>query len=189
MARTTKERHDVVPDLTDVFREYGFEGASLKRIEAYTGLGKGSLYHFFPGGKEEMAQAALDHVAAWFEDEIFTPLENDIYAARAIDRMFAGVTGYFRSGRRVCLMGAFALDRSRDMFSDAIAGYFTRWIQTLARALGRAGLSGLEAQALATQVIADIQGAIVLSRALNDPSIFEATIARLEQTCRTAADA
>jgi hypothetical protein len=29
-------------------------------------LGKGSLYHFFPGGKEDMAKAVLDEVAVWF---------------------------------------------------------------------------------------------------------------------------
>ena len=59
MARIVMERADVLPMLGEVFREHGFEGASLAAITARTGLGKGSLYHFFPGGKEEMAAAVL----------------------------------------------------------------------------------------------------------------------------------
>ena len=55
MAKMIHERGDVLPALTEVFRTHGYEGASLALISRHTGLGKGSLYHFFPGGKEEMA--------------------------------------------------------------------------------------------------------------------------------------
>ena len=41
MARTVAERGDVIPALGELFREYGFEGASLKIISERTGLGKG----------------------------------------------------------------------------------------------------------------------------------------------------
>ncbi|MDU6377660.1 MAG: helix-turn-helix domain-containing protein, partial [Bradyrhizobium sp.] len=51
--RTLHERADVIPLIAEVFREFGFEGTSLSRITEKTALGKGSLYHFFPGGKEE----------------------------------------------------------------------------------------------------------------------------------------
>jgi len=59
MARVMGERGGVVPLLAEVFRTYGFEGASLARIAEGTGLGKGSIYNFFPGRKEEMADAVL----------------------------------------------------------------------------------------------------------------------------------
>ena len=52
-------REEAVARLGDVFREHGFEGTSLSVITAATGLGKGSLYNYFPGGKDEMAAAAL----------------------------------------------------------------------------------------------------------------------------------
>jgi hypothetical protein len=44
------------------------EGASLSLISEATGLGKGCLYHFFPGGKEEMADAVLSEIDGWFEN-------------------------------------------------------------------------------------------------------------------------
>ena len=70
MARTIAERPDAVLALANTFRLHGFEGASLSVISAETGLGKGSLYNFFPGGKEEMARAVLDEVNTWFRTRV-----------------------------------------------------------------------------------------------------------------------
>jgi len=53
--RIVYERADIVPLLAEIFRELGCEGTTLRRITEKTGIGMGSLYHFFPGGKEEMA--------------------------------------------------------------------------------------------------------------------------------------
>ncbi|MGO6668982.1 TetR/AcrR family transcriptional regulator, partial [Rhizobium ruizarguesonis] len=75
--KTVYERADIVPLLAEIFRELGYEGTSLSRITERTGIGKGSLYHFFPGGKEEMAGAVLADVDAWFEHAIYQPLRKD----------------------------------------------------------------------------------------------------------------
>ncbi|MEJ8631131.1 TetR family transcriptional regulator [Sphingomonas sp. I4] len=48
MARMIAERADALPGLAEVFREYGYAGASLSLIGTATGLGRGSLYHFSP---------------------------------------------------------------------------------------------------------------------------------------------
>jgi TetR/AcrR family transcriptional regulator, lmrAB and yxaGH operons repressor len=168
------ERAAAIPALAEAFREHGYEGASLARLCAATGLGKGSLYNFFPGGKEEMAAAVLADVDAWFAGSVFGPLRNAAAGdPGAIDAMFDAVTAYFRSGRRVCLQGAFALGRERDLFAATIAGYFDRWIAALAAALHVAGRDEAPARAAALETVAAIQGAIVLSRALDNPVIFQ----------------
>ena len=82
MVRKIAERGDAIPALAEIFREHGFAGASLSEITKRTGLGKGSLYHFFPNGKEEMAQAVLDDVAGWFETNVFMPLRESEDPAR-----------------------------------------------------------------------------------------------------------
>ena len=71
MPREIAERRDAIPALGEVFREHGFSGSSLAEISQHTGLGKGSLYHFFPGGKTEMAEAVLDDITNWFEENVF----------------------------------------------------------------------------------------------------------------------
>ena len=171
------ERAATMPALAEAFREHGFEGASVTRLCAATGLGKGSLYNFFPGGKEEMAAAVLADIDAWFTGSIFAPLRAAAPGdASAISAMFEAVTAYFRSGQRICLQGAFALGRERDQFAGRIAGYFEQWITSLAAALHAAGWSEPTARSAATEVIAAIQGGIVLSRALDDPKIFAQVI-------------
>ncbi|MGR9169048.1 TetR/AcrR family transcriptional regulator [Rhizobium sp. KDH_Rht_773_N] len=176
--KTVYERADIVPLLAEIFRELGYEGTTLSRITERTGIGKGSLYHFFPGGKEEMAAAVLADVDVWFERAVYEPLRRDD-AAAAIDAMWANVMDYFRSGRRICLVGAFALDETRERFSPAIRDYFVRWIEALRRALVRAGCGEAAALAAAEEAVSGIQGALVLSRALDDTEMFRRTLDRL----------
>ena len=173
------DRAAAVPALAEAFREHGFEGASLAQLSAATGLGKGSLYNFFPGGKEEMAEAVLADVSDWFTASVFEPLERAAAGdAQAIDAMLDTVTDYFRSGQRVCLQGAFALGRERDRFSDRINGYFEQWIASLATALRALGHDEHQARATALETVAAIQGAIILSRALGQPDTFRQVIDR-----------
>ena len=179
MARMVMERADVLPLLGEAFREHGYEGASLSVITKQTGLGRGSLYHFFPGGKAEMAAAVLEDIEAWFEREIFAPLRSEADAQTAIDAMWEAVSAYFQSGQRVCLVGAFALSDTRDRFSSAVNAYFERWIEALAGALRRRGHDANSADALAEQVVAGIQGAITLARARRDVGLFERVVAGL----------
>ena len=187
MVRIVFEKPDAIALVAEVFRELGYEGASMSEITARTKLSKGSLYHFFPGGKEQMAAEIMAHIDAWFVKEMFEPLEEGEPRA-AIGRMWETTDSYFRSGRRVCLIGAFALDETRNRFSTTIRGYFQRWIEALAGALRKAGLPGAEAKALAEEAVVGIQGALTLARALGDETIFGRSLARLKQRLETATD-
>jgi AcrR family transcriptional regulator len=182
MARLVAERQDVVPVLGEIFRRYGFDGTSIARVTEHTRLGKGSLYHFFPGGKDEMAEAVLAHIQDWFETNVFTPLD-DRSPVEAIDAMFTAIDAYFRSGRRICLVGAFALEETRDRFATAVNGYFARWLAALSGALLRSGFGEDEAAPRAGHVIAGIQGGIVLARALDDSQHFSAMLGELRLLC------
>lgn len=180
MTRTVLERIDVVPMVAEVFRELGYEGASLSKITARTGISKGSLYYFFPGGKEEMAAETLSHIETWFAGNVFEPLERD-EPHMAIDKMWQEVDTYFRSGQRICLVGAFSLDETRDRFAAAIHHYFKRWIDALRGALVRAGVPEETATEIAEETIGGIQGGLILARALNDGTKFERTLSKLAE--------
>jgi nuclear transport factor 2 (NTF2) superfamily protein len=143
------ERADTLAALAEVFREHGYEGASLTLIAKATGLGKGSLYNFFPGGKEEMAAAVLADIDLWFETSVFAPLREAAEPDVAVAAMFDAVTTYFRSGRRVCLVGVLALGEARDRFAEPVREYFANWVEALAAALVRGGRSPATAVALA----------------------------------------
>lgn len=178
MPRLVHEKSEILPRIAEIFRELGYEGASFGQITQRTGVSKGSLYHAFPGGKAQMAAEVLAEIEGWFVETIYKPLETG-EPAWAIANMWAEVTQYFRSGRRTCLVGAFALDATRDHFAAAIHEYFIRWVQALAACLVRAGATPAQAAALAEEAVLNIQGALVLSRALHDEAVFTRTIQRL----------
>ena len=181
MPKVFAERSDVIPALGEIFREYGFAGASLSEITERTGLGKGSLYHFFPNGKNEMAEAVLNEIDTWFEENVFSPLRESEDAVASIRLMFDEVNRYFKSGKRICLVGAFALDHTRDQFSEKVCNYFKIWMNSMAIALKRNGLAKKDAKMIAEEVVGGIQGALVLARSQDDPKIFARTMKRLEQ--------
>jgi AcrR family transcriptional regulator len=180
-ARPPADRGQIVAKLAEVFRDHGFEGASLSVITERTGLGKGSLYNFFPGGKEEMAQAVIDEVDRWFEANVFTPLRS-LDPGSGIARMLTQTSEYSESGRRACVLGLFALGDTRDRFAEPVRAYFARWTEALTSALSRAGRLPHVAAELAEYAVSTLQGALVLSRALNDPSVYGRACRRVQRT-------
>lgn len=179
MPRVMGDRSAAVPLLAEVFRTYGFEGASLARITEGTGLGKGSIYNFFPGGKEEMAEAVLHQIDDWFREQVFQPLRTAADPRQGVDHMFTAVGRYFLSGRKVCLVGVFALGHERDRFAVRVQAYFAEWMQALAAALQRGGRDAVSALALSEEAVGGIQGALVLARAADEPDLFMRALERL----------
>lgn len=177
----------VIQGLSEVFREYGFAGASLAHISAATGLGKGSLYHAFPGGKEQMAATVLNDIDTWFEQHVFQPLsDKTIQPSLALEDMLQSCMTYFHGGGRVCLVGVFALSDTRDTFGVAVNGYFLQWNLALVAALCRGGVKKAEAKDLAEETLSRIQGGLVLARAFEDKTYFEREIKRLSLRLKSA---
>lgn len=166
------DKNEAIALIAELFREHGYNGTSYAQIMEVSGLGKGSLYHYFPNGKEDIANAALQHIHTWFERHIFTPLEAPNAPFEKLDEMFNNVQRYFASGKRVCLIGAFALADTKDLFAKEITQYFERWIRALSLFLTIHGASRKEARQLATSAMVSIQGGLVLTHALGKPQIF-----------------
>ncbi|MBU6420293.1 MAG: TetR/AcrR family transcriptional regulator [Proteobacteria bacterium] len=184
MAKIIREKSEVLPLVAEAFRALGYEGASFSRITKLTGISKGSLFHFFPNGKEQMAAEVLTEINNWFVTNIYEPLETGEPVA-ALALMWAQTGRYFHSGGRVCLVGAFALDATRDYFQAAIHDYFTRWVKALAGCLERAGVNAAQAEAFAEHAVLSIQGALLLARATGDNAVFQRALARLAVEAET----
>ncbi len=180
MAKTVTERADILPLLAEVFRAHGYEGTTLALISEATGLGKGSLYNFFPGGKEQMADEVLTSIDRWFVDKIYTPLRTASDPVKGIAEMYAATDAYFHSGQRVCLVGVVALGASRDLFGEKVKVYFAGWVDALAAALRRNGADRVEARRKSEHAVLEIQGALVLARAFDDAKVFSRALKESE---------
>lgn len=93
--------------------------------------------------------------------------------------MFAQVKKYFSSGRKICLVGAFALGNERDRFASRVRRYFADWDSALAAALVRGGKNPDAARELSREVLGGIQGALVLARGMDQPRLFTKALDRL----------
>lgn len=181
MAKTETARDDILAALSEVFRAHGYEGATLALISEATGLGKGSLYNFFPGGKEQMANEVLAAIDRWFNEKIYKPLRNASDPEKGIADMYTATSDYFRSGQRVCLVGVVALGASRDLFAENVKVYFAGWVDALAAALRRLGDDKADARRKSEQAVLEIQGALVLARAFDDAKVFSRALKESER--------
>lgn len=165
--------------LTKVFRRYGFEGASLSRISKATGLGRASLYHRFPGGKDEMAAAVLARAGRWMADGILAPLSGPGTPTQRVRRMADRLREFYAGGRQSCLLDSLSLGAEPGGILRQIRGGTTAWTKALASVAREAGLPARQAQQHAEDALARIQGALVLARATGATGPFERALREL----------
>jgi len=165
-------REQLLSRLCDVFRHYGYEGSSMARIAKASGLGKASLYHYFPDGKAQMAAAVLEWVRQWFDDNVFGPLESVHPPRHRIVAMLDSLTAYYEKGQCACMPALFGLTAERDLFTAPIHDFYGRWLRALAQTLSDSGLARDIAQRRAYDALERIQGALVLARGLGDEKLF-----------------
>ncbi|WP_248960678.1 TetR/AcrR family transcriptional regulator [Sphaerisporangium perillae] len=147
----------------------GYHGTGLNEVLAVAGAPRGSLYHHFPGGKDQLVGEAL--AAAGREvDGIVGELTATAPTSRELvlalleglaDRMVAA--GYAKG----CPVATVALEvaSTNDHLQPICGGIYTGWQRPLADALRADGHDAAEADELAVTVLALIEGALVLARA------------------------
>jgi AcrR family transcriptional regulator len=162
--------------LLDLFRRDGFEGVSLADISKATGLGKSSLYHHFPGGKDEMAHAVVQQVQGWADENILAPLRAPVSRAERIGGMLNNVVALYAGGRQPCVIASMLVGAREDAIFIDLQRIIGAWLAALTAALVDTGAEPAAAQAAALDTLTRIQGALVLSRIMQDLSPFAATI-------------
>jgi AcrR family transcriptional regulator len=180
-ARSEHSREEIVGQLLDLFRRAGFEGVSLSDISKATGLGKSSLYHHFPGGKADMAEAVLSRVSDWSAAEIVGPLRAGGSRAQRVGAMLDAMEQLYGGGREPCIIASLLVGGEEPQLQKGLKRIVQEWIDALTEALTATGAKGSGAQAKALDALSRIQGALVLSRALGDPAAFQQAAQRVRE--------
>jgi TetR/AcrR family transcriptional regulator, lmrAB and yxaGH operons repressor len=165
-------RDDAVERILDVFRRYGYEGASLARLSEATGLGRSSLYHHFPNGKEDMATAAMAAVSAWFGDNVLSELDSNAAPKEKLRRFAGKLTTFYEKGAHSCLTDVFTIGEAGTLFQPHVRKRVQTMIQHLAAVIEEAGVAPAEAARRAENAVIGIQGSLVIARALGSNSPF-----------------
>lgn len=147
-----------------LLRERGVNGVTLDAVLAHSGAPRGSIYHHFPGGREQLVTEAAE-LGSSFIAAMIDQAGAD--AELALDR-FVGfwkdslVESDFRAG---CPIVALVVDGHGQPELDALASAaFTRWGEGLTSMLLQRGMAPDEANRLASATISAIEGAVILSR-------------------------
>lgn len=180
-------REEVVERLMNVVRRCGYDGASLAELSKATGLGKSSLYHYFPAGKDDMVRAVLDHLEVQLRDALFGPLRAPGPPRRRLEAMVKTVDAFYRGGRLACVLGNLVLGTSRSRFRSRLGAIFDEWIDAMASPLVAAGLPGGVARARAEDAVMRIEGALILAGAMDDVSLFGRAVKQLPAELLAAA--
>ena len=180
MPITKVTRDDIISRLMDVFRTVGYDGATLSKLSKATGLQRASLYHRFPGGKKEMAQAVLAQAEAWLDAHVLTPLAGPGTPPARLENMAQALDAFYMHGGASCLLDALSLGEGGEQFRDHIQTAFARWIDALAAlVVAQTGCPAAEAQLRAEDAVLSIQGALVLARGTGKTEPFQRVLNNL----------
>ena len=151
-----------------LFRRNGYAATGINEIADVAGAPKGSLYHYFPDGKDQIGEAAVRFAGKGVVVTL-EKLEQEYRTAAAMVqaycRLLAGwmAKSGFRDG---CPISTTLLESAPQTPGIAMAGReaFANWRTVIARALLRDGFSRAEARRLSTLAVSAIEGSLILAR-------------------------
>ena len=185
-----RTRDRIVTTTAELFRRQGYNGTGVKQIVATANAPFGSLYHFFPGGKEQLGS----EVIRWSGDmylqlieAIFDPAPD---VTTAVSDFFRGAAEHLRETdyADACPIATVALEvaSTNEPLRQATAAVFESWITAAAERFSAAGIADSTARELATSALAALEGAFILSRATRNAEPVEIAGATMTAAVRAA---
>jgi AcrR family transcriptional regulator len=165
---STRDR--IVSTSAQLFGRQGYNGTGLKLIVATAQAPFGSLYHFFPGGKEQLGAEVIRWSGAVYGQLLAAVFDPAPDVATAIGDFFAGAAAHLEETdyADACPIATVALEvaSTNDTLRQATAEVFESWITALTARFVAAGIDPAVGRHLAVNALGALEGAFVLSRAM-----------------------
>ncbi len=167
MATPTRER--ILGTTTELFRRQGYNGTGIKQIVAGAKAPFGSVYHHFPGGKEQLGAEVIRASGAMYAlllPAVFGPAPDLVSGARAFFRL-AGEHLEASGWVDACPIATVALEvaSTSEPLREATRDVFDAWVADGTALLAEGGLAEDVARRLAIGMVCALEGAFVLARA------------------------
>jgi TetR/AcrR family transcriptional regulator, lmrAB and yxaGH operons repressor len=168
MAKATDSKAKTLTAAVKLFRQQGYHGTALHDILAAGGAPRGSLYFHFPKGKEEIGAAALSLIGEAVRQAIVQAVEKSDNAESFLVRIVRGMASDLERSeyREGCPIATTALETSAqsEVLGAATRSAFQKWELEIKRGLFRFGLTSGDADLVATMVLSQLEGALLLAR-------------------------
>ena len=166
--KKTSTRDNLINAMTDALQRKGLHGVGLNELLDIAGAPKGSLYHHFPGGKSELAVAAIERISERI-DSLFAQLfTNQPDPLNAMHSWLQGALQQLESSgfERGCPLATIALESSADdvEIRAALQRSFNAVRQALSRQLRAYGYADEQAENLAALFVAIYEGGLLQAR-------------------------
>lgn len=168
MGKAAIHRDNLVDTAVRLFRERGYSGTGLQEILNQSGAPKGSLYYYFPEGKEALAEAAVRKAGDSMYDSMAQLLveHSDVSGfLKAYGDLLGGwmeVSG-FKDGAPITTT-VLETTPASERIATAAKQVYERWLSLLTPLYKTSGLSAAKARSRAELTIAAFEGALVLAR-------------------------
>ncbi|MCX5417779.1 TetR/AcrR family transcriptional regulator [Streptomyces sp. NBC_00059] len=161
-------RDRIVIAAASLMQRQGYVGTAIKQIAKEADATLGSVYHFFPGGKEAVAVAAINHGDEEFASVLRTALDGKEEPGAAVDACARELAENLRKSGWTdgCPITAAALETlgTDSAIQQACVAALRNWEDLVAERLIRSGFSPKDARELATTVVGALEGAEVASQ-------------------------
>jgi AcrR family transcriptional regulator len=188
MAAETRDR--ILDTTAELFRRYGYTGTGLKQIVAQANAPFGSIYHFFPGGKQHLGEEVIRRSGRMYQELVEAVFDAAPDIVTGTSDVFTGAAAVLQETDYVdaCPIETVALEvaSTNEPLRRATAEVFESWIASATNRLAEAGIEQGRARELAIAIITSLEGAFVLSRAMRSP---EALLAAGETATAAVRDA
>src|SRR3984893_7899370 len=168
MAKASDSKGKTLAAAARLFRQQGYHGTGLHDILEAGGSPRGSLYFHFPKGKEEIGEAALklagEAVARAIAHAAETSENAEVFLTRVARAMASDLQrSDYREG---CPIATTALETAAqsEVLGAATRTAFQKWELEIKRGLFRFGLTSGDADLVATMVLSQLEGALLLAR-------------------------
>jgi TetR/AcrR family transcriptional repressor of lmrAB and yxaGH operons len=149
-----------------LFRRQGFSATGLKQILDESQTPRGSLYHYFPGGKDELGAHAITVAGAIVAETLTGLARESVSFADFLSRYLYMLASWLEESdyRDGCPIATSLLERASDceLMREAGERVLVEWTSIIAGVLVREGEA--DAQRRAAGVLAAAEGALLLSR-------------------------
>jgi TetR/AcrR family transcriptional repressor of lmrAB and yxaGH operons len=179
----SEKRDQIIYTTCHLLELQGYHATGLNQILAESEAPKGSLYHYFPGGKEELAIEAIAQTAASVEARLRDAMSATDDPAEALRGFILTLAGYvqrsnYESGGPITAVAIEAASTNEPL-NAACRDAFTTWESVITDRLLAAGYAQERAMRLAVVAIATIEGATILSRSRRSIAPLEAAAVEL----------
>ena len=165
-------REKILKTASELMEKQGYHGTGLNEIIQKSGAPKGSLYYYFPDGKEQLASEAILEAGRIVSERFRERRAAEQNAAQAIRDFLYMVAQRmeetkFYTGSTMTMIALETVAKSKRINQACQQGY-TMLIEAFRDKLISGGMDTTSAGDMAEMIIAAVEGGIILSRTYQD---------------------